>query len=194
MKKTIILSAVCAILFASCTKVDYDAFVGTWGVEKIEYYNIDYAGNPISASLKAYNYDPNSFDNGMHLVFNGDKTGYMRDSAIDTIYDNYNEATQQYETVIYCPDTVLIYPFTCSYDQSDKVLYMNMDYGTSIRTFKMAISGMGKNSFVYENEYRLDCVEKAHMKRVEDIKSTPAVRGEKKRHPYYKSGSLMGNR
>ena len=54
MKKLTLFAtiAVAAILFASCNKIDYKSFVGTWGVEKIEYYNIDYAGNPIAASME----------------------------------------------------------------------------------------------------------------------------------------------
>ena len=53
MKKLTLFAtlAILAVMFASCKKVDYNAFVGTWGVEKIEYYNIDYAGNPIAASF-----------------------------------------------------------------------------------------------------------------------------------------------
>ena len=61
MKKLgiITLCAVCTFLFASCGK-DYKTFVGTWGVEKIEYYNIDYAGNPIAATIVTHNYDPDT--------------------------------------------------------------------------------------------------------------------------------------
>ena len=50
-------------------------FIGTWGVEKIDYYNIDYAGNPIVASIMTYAYDPNDISNGIQLVFREDNTG-----------------------------------------------------------------------------------------------------------------------
>ena len=45
MKKLTYLTmvAIAALMFTSCSKNDYKSFVGTWGVEKIEYYNIDYA-------------------------------------------------------------------------------------------------------------------------------------------------------
>ena len=55
---TMLMVAIMSAAFVSCNK-DYTAFVGTWGVEKIEYYNIDYAGDPIPASYSSF--DPNSF-------------------------------------------------------------------------------------------------------------------------------------
>ena len=136
MKKLTFLTmmAFAALLFTSCNKIDYKFFIGTWGVEKIEYYNIDYAGNPISGSLETYNYDPNSADNGIQLVFREDKTGEMRDSAVDSIGVEYDEETQTYDHYIVCPDTVIVTPFTYSYDQTDGTLYMNMVYEDLLRT------------------------------------------------------------
>lgn len=194
MKKTgiIVLSAICAFLFASCSKIDYTSFVGSWGVEKIEYYNIDYAGHPISSTIETYTYDPNSFDNGIHLVFNGDKTGYMRDSAIDTIYDNYNEATQQYETVIYCPDTVLMTAFSCSYDKGDKSLYMTME--SSPRPYKIKVEELTQTTFVYSNEYMNNVVEKAYLTRVDGVPSRSSSGQKPAKHPHHKLGTLFGNR
>ena len=86
MKKLTLFTALAIIdlLFASCRKNDYSKFVGTWGVERLDYYNIDFAGNPIAASFDTYIYDPNSTDNGIHLIFRENKTGEMRDSAIDS--------------------------------------------------------------------------------------------------------------
>ena len=100
--------ALVALLFTSCGKEDFKSFVGTWGVEKLEYYNIDYAGNPIAASLESYSYDPEDANNSIQLVFREDKTGEMRDGAIDTLWLDYNEETDTYETVIYNPDTILV--------------------------------------------------------------------------------------
>ena len=60
MKKlTLFVMAFVALLFASCNKnkTDYKSFVGTWGVEKIEYFNIDYYGHPISSSIESFNYN-----------------------------------------------------------------------------------------------------------------------------------------
>lgn len=184
--------AIVAMLFASCRKNDYTKFVGSWGVEKIEYYNTDYAGNPIVSSLSTYNYDPNSTDNGIQLVFRDNKTGEMRDSAIDTLWTDWNEDTETYNSYIYCPDTVLVYTFSYSYDKSENSLYMNMDYGTFIRTFKMYIENMTDNSFIYENEYDKDYVERAYLKRISDTPSKSTSR-QATTHPH-KVGSFLGDR
>ena len=68
MKKLTFIAvlAITALFFASCGKKDYEKFIGTWGVEKIEYYNIDYAGDLIPGSMTTYDYDPNSTDNGIN--------------------------------------------------------------------------------------------------------------------------------
>ena len=144
------------------------SLVGTWGVEKVEYYNIDYAGNPISASLSSFEYDPASIDNGIQLIFREDQTGEMRNSAIDTLWADYNEETGMYETVIPCADTVLITPFSCSYNAADAILYMNMEDG---RVFRLTIKSWTDNSFIYECEYCLNYIEKAYLKRIADIQT-----------------------
>ena len=157
MKKlTLFVMAFVALLFASCNKnkTDYKSFVGTWGVEKIEYFNIDYYGHPISSSIESFNYNPNDPDNTIQLVFREDKTGEMRDGAIDTLYLDYNEETQVYETVLY-PD-------------------------------------VEDNSFVYENEYNVNYVEKAYLKRVSNSPSKSSSR-EAVKHPNH-PGSFLGSR
>ena len=71
MKKLhfILVCALTAMLLCSCQKITYKSFVGTWGVEKIDYqsYNTDYAGNPIQASLieSHFVFDPNDTNDGM---------------------------------------------------------------------------------------------------------------------------------
>ena len=188
MKKLTFLTimAMAALLFTSCSKTDYKSFVGTWGVEKIEYYNIDYAGNPIAASLETFTYDPNDTDNGIHLVFKVNKTGEMRDSAIDSL-----EVVRDGDTVyIQCPDTVLVTKFTYSYDKSDKSLYMNMD--NSARPFRLQIQDMTDDSFVYENEYGKDYMEKAYLKRIS--KSTKSASRNVPAHPHNRPGSVFGSR
>ena len=59
MKKLTLMTMVAfaALLFTSCGKADYSQLVGTWGTEKIEYYNIDYWGNPIPGSGDTYVFD-----------------------------------------------------------------------------------------------------------------------------------------
>lgn len=192
MKKlTLFVSlALIGLMFTSCRKDDYKSFIGTWGVEKIEYYNLDYAGNPIVASLATYEYDPNSTDNGIQLIFKGDKTGEMRDSAIDTLnFDNDEDGI--YETFIYCPDTVMVYTFSYSYDKSDHILYMNIDYGDKLRTFKMNIENLTDNSFTYENQYGKDYMERAFLKRIS--KTTKSASRQATTHPHM-PGSFLGGR
>ena len=194
MKKLTLFTAlaIVAMLFASCKKNDYTKFIGTWGVEKLEYYNTDYAGNPIVGSLMTYVYDPNSTDNGIQIIFRENKSGEMRDSAIDTLRTNWNEETETYDSYIYCPDTVMVYKFTYSYDKSETTLYMNIDYGTNMRTFRMYIENMTDNSFTYENEYDKDYMEKAYLKRISNTTSKSTSRQVVK-HPHM-PGSFIGGR
>ena len=184
MKKVTLLTmmAMVAMLFASCSKTDFKSFVGTWGVEKIEYYNIDYAGNPIAASLETFTFDPNDADNGIQLTFRADKTGEMRDSAIDSLLVD--------SVYIYCPDTVVVTKFTYSYDKSDKSMYMNMD--NSARPFRLQIENLTSDSFTYENEYGIDYMEKAYLKRIS--KSTKSASRNMPAHPHKGPGALFGDR
>jgi len=189
--------AMAALMLVSCNKKEetdsYLSFVGTWGVEKIEYYNIDYAGHPIEASMESYTYNPDDPNNTIQLVFRDDKSGEMRDGAIDTLWLDYNEETQTYETVIYNPDTILVYNFTYSYDKSESALYMNMKYTYPYvysRTFMVKVSGLTDNAFAYENEYDIDYVEKAYLKRVGN---TATKSRQATKHPR-KPGSLLGDR
>ena len=192
MKKLtlIVAMAFVAMLFTSC-QPDYDNLVGTWGVEKIEYYNIDYWGNPIEPYTGRYDYDPNSTDNGIQMVFWDDKSGEIRDSAIDSIWF-WNEETQEYDSVIACPDTVVVTRFTCSYDKSDQVIYMNTS--DSPRPYRITVSELTKNTFVYENEYGTDYVEKAYLKRISNKPSKSADRGNSVKHPHRMPGTLFGNK
>ena len=195
MKKIgiITLCAVCAFLFASCSK-DYKSFVGTWGVEKIEYYNIDYAGNPIPATIQTLVYDPEDIDNGIQLVFRENKTGEMRDNDIDTVWI-WNEEIQDYDSYIYNPDTTMEYNFTYSYDKGESMLYMNMNYTypyAYTRVFMMKVSDLTDNSFNYENEYWSDYVERAYLKRLSGTPSKSSSRNKSQR--LHKPGSLLSDR
>lgn len=184
MKKVTLFTmmAMVAMLFTSCSKTDFKSFIGTWGVEKIEYYNIDYAGNPIAASLETFTFDPNDANNGIQLTFRADKTGEMRDSAIDSLLVD--------SVYIQCPDTVLVTKFTYSYDKSDQSLYMNMD--NSARPFRLQIENLTSDSFTYENEYGTDYMEKAYLKRIS--KSTKSTSRNVPAHPHKGPGALFGDR
>ena len=184
MKKVTLLTmmAIAALLFTSCSKTDYKSFVGKWGVEKIEYYNIDYAGNPIAASLETFTFDPNDVDNGIQLIFRADKTVEMRDSAIDSLLVD--------SVYIHCPDTVVVTNFTYSYDKKDQSLYMNMS--NSARPFRLQIENLTSDSFTYENEYGIDYMEKAYLKRIS--KTTKSASRNVPAHPHKGPGALFGDR
>ena len=195
MKKLTLFAtlAIAALMFTSCNKTNYKTFVGTWGVEKIEYYNIDFAGNPIAGSMETHIYDPNDTCNGIHLVFRENKTGEMRDSAIDTVW-LYNEETQEYDSYIYRPDTVMVYTFTYTYDASESSLIMKTRYTYPyeyMRTFMMKVSDITDNSFIYENEYDVNFVERAYLKRVNN--ATSKATRQTPNHPN-KPGSFLGGR
>ena len=198
MKKLTLFAtvAIMAVLFASCNKKDdYKSFVGTWGVEKIEYYNIDYAGNPIAASLESYLYDPEDINNGIQLVFREDKTGEMRDNNIDTVGVNYDPYTGEFESYIYNPDTTIVATFTYSYDKSESTLYLNIKYTYPYEysdIFEMKIEDLGDNSFIYENEYKIHYVERAYLKR---LSGSPTKAAGQKAMPHpRKLGSFLGGR
>ena len=188
--KLIAAFAVMALLLASCGKKnDYKAFVGTWGVEKIEYYNIDYACNPIPATIETYNFNPDNINDGIQLIFREDKSGEMRDKSRDTLYFDFDTVTNTYQTIIVCPDTTLVTKFTYSYDNSQSILYMNMDY---VRTFMMHVYNLESNSFTYENEYGKDYVERAYLKRLSSDKSSKAIEKSKEVRPRKLESFLSG--
>lgn len=173
-------------------------FLGVWGVEKIEYYNTDYVGNPIAASMSTYLYEPNSTDNGIQMYFREDNSGEMRDSAIDELWLDWNEETESYETHIVCPDTVLVKPFTYTYDESENVLYLTLNYDGNVQSYTLKISDLSNELFVYENVYGHDdygngFVEKAYLRRVNiaAMKSTGRIMLP---HPHKKQGSFLGDR
>lgn len=195
MKKLTLLAALAVMMLVSCNKIDYKSFVGTWGVERLEYYNIDYYGHPIAESMNYIDFDLNNPDNGIQLIFREDKTGEMRDSAVDTVWIDWNSDTQQYESYIYNPDTTLVTTFTFTYDKSESALYMNMRYTYPydyMRTFMMKVSDMDDDSFVYENEYDVNYLEKAYLKRISDTPSKSGGRQVLKRP--HMPGALLGGR
>lgn len=170
-----------AIVTIEAPAISDKPFVGIWGVEKIEYYNSDYYGNPILATLQTYEYTLGDSNDGMDLVFREDNTGELRDRSRDTIYDG--------DDIIICPDTTLVTGFTYSYDAQTATLYLNMEY---VHTFRMNIVDLERDSFVYENEYATDYVEKAYLKR---LSYTPdKFTGRKNQHRPSKKGSLLGKK
>ena len=191
MKKITLLTlcAIAAMMFTSCAKLDDKSFIGTWGVEKIEYYNIDYAGNPISASMKTFEMVPGDEQSGIDLIFRENKTGEMRDRSQDTIIKKISDEPEVYDTII-CPDTTLVTKFTYSVDERASILYMNIEY--PVHTYKMNIVSMDKESFIYENEYGTNYVEKAYMKRISDSDKKANSRKSQPIRPYREGSFLSG--
>ena len=163
-------------------------FWGSWGVEKIEYYNIDYAGNPIEASMETFEMIPGDPQSGIDLIFRQNKTGEMRDRSQDTIWTDWNPQTQQYETMIICPDTTLVNTFTYHVDGEDSTLYLNMDYA---HTFKMGIQEITDSTFIYTNEYSVDFIERAYLVRLSDTKKAASKQNAKRPN---KTGAFLGER
>lgn len=196
MKRIILFFFALAMVlgWTSCGKEDYMAFVGTWGVERIDYYNIDFYGQPIEATIRTYYFTPGDFDNGIELVFRDDRTGELRDHSRDTlyipVYDDDNTVIDT--TILPCPDTTLITSFTYSYHKDDATLYMNMEVERPF-TYQMLIELLTKDSFTYINEYDKDYVEKAHLVRISDKSAAKATRSTKSstRQRYW--GSMLSN-
>ena len=89
----------------------------------------------------------------------------------------------------------MVYTFTYSYDEQESALWMKMKYTYPIedlRTFMVKVSDLTDNSFSYENEYNINYVEKAYLKRVSNAPSKTSDR-EAVRHPNHQ-GSFLGSR
>lgn len=187
--KKVKLVAICAIamlILASCGKKD-NPFVGIWGVEKIEYYNIDYAGNPIEASMETYTFPLGDPHDGIDLVFRENKTGEIRDRNIDTLKLDYDTTTHTYQTIIICPDSTFVTVISnYNYDETTSSLYITPEHS---RPYMMKINNLTDNSFVYVNEYDKDYVERAYVKRLSDVKAAPSKQSVK--HPR-KPGAFLG--
>ena len=173
-------------------------FLGVWGVEKIEYYTTDYAGNPIAASMITYLYEPYSTDNGIQMYFREDDSGEIRDSAIEELWLDWNEETESYETHIICPDTVLVKPFTYIYDESGNAMYITLTNDGDVNEHTLKISDLSNEVFVYEdvyghNDYGQSYVEKAYLRRV-NIAATKSTGKSLLPHPHKMHGSILGDR
>ena len=179
----------------------YKTLIGTWGVDKLEYWlcNVDYAGQPIAASFvldTSYDYDVNDPGYGIQLVYNSDKTGEYRDFAIDSMWFKWNETNGRYDvylappkdgfdSVIYCPDTTLVYSFRYLYDAENRDLIMKM---SNQHTLMMTLVELTENSIVSENPFDYDettyteKIEKFYLKRVGDAPKHSA-KAPQRHHP-----------
>ena len=215
MKKNSIIFGLILLTFGmmSCRSGEeqsYKNFIGTWGVERIEYwvYNVDYAGQPIAASFEMdtmYEYDVNDPGYGIQMVYNSDKTGEYRDFAIDSMWFKWNETYQEYDmylappddydSVIYCPDTTLVYTFKYLYDDESHDLVMKM---SNQHTFMMTIAELTDNSLISENVWDYDetthteKMEKFFMKKV-GAAPKQASKGTHPQHPVSRMTQALFN-
>ena len=178
---------------ASCDNSDdYTIFIGTWGVEHIDYYNIDYYGNVIENTVHSYDLTPGDQIDGIDLVFKADRSGKMIDRSRDTLFSKWDSNLEAYLDTLICPDTVIVTTFTYSYHKDDGILYMNMEVLHPF-TYQMQIPSISNERFTYINEYDDDYVEKATLVRISnDTRSNPSRRGLKPSRPRYK-GSLLSD-
>lgn len=192
MKKLTLFTAIMALVvaLASCKKYDASSFIGIWGVDRIDYYNIDYAGNPIEYTTVTFDFTPGDMENGIDLVFRADQTGEMLDRSRDTLFLPVMEAdtVHHYDTIL-CPDTTLVTRFTFSYDTDENWLYMNIQ-DTKPYTYHMSVKFTDADNFVYENQYNSHTVEKAWM-----VRYSKETRGAKSSSHYMPrhEGSLLSN-
>lgn len=185
----LLVLAIMALGFTSCgDSTDYMVFVGTWGLDRLQYYNIDYAGNYIAGTEIEYDFTPGDPDNGIDLIFRNDKTGEMRDRSRDFIF-LYDSSTGEVVDTIICPDTTIVTQFTYNYHKGEP-LYMNME--TAI-IFKMQIEELGNDNFTYLNQYDPVTVEKAWMVRLNDHANKDRSSFTKPVNRVGRPGSLMSN-
>ena len=88
----------------------------------------------------------------------------------------------------------MVYTFTYTYDASESSLIMKTRYTYPyeyMRTFMMKVSDMTDNSFIYENEYDVNYVERAYLKRVNN--ATSKATRQTPKHPN-KRGAFLGGR
>lgn len=170
MKKLTLIASLIAVVFClvSCKSDPIEKFIGKWGVERIEYYNIDYAGNPIPSTIDVHEFPLNDAYDGIDLVFESNKTGNMYRRDIDTFFVQISVSPEAFDTIIN-PDSTWVIPFVYSYDDDASVLYMTMQ--DDMRTFMLKINSYTDNAFSYINEYNLNIVEKAFLKRLNNSKN-----------------------
>jgi len=188
MKKLTILVATMALLFGSisCGKKEANLLIGTWGVEAIEYYNIDYYGQPIANTIVRYEYPIGDPTAGIDLVFKNSNRGEWHDRDIDTFFVEVSTHPLVYDTIIN-PDTVQVTTFTYFYDEESSAVFLKT---SDARSFMLEVEELNSTTFSYINEWGENSVEHAIMRRISDSKSTS--RSNDKRVPRIaRPGSLL---
>ena len=193
MKKVTFIVCALAMIFglASCqpdSKHTYADFVGLWGVERIEYFNIDYAGDPIPSTVEVQDFTLGDPDDGIDILFTDKKSGEMRRRDIDTFYVKVSTNPVVYDTIIN-PDTTVVISFKYTFDEEESLLVMKMEDDMS--TFMMIISDFTNDSFVYFNEYKPNAVEKAYLRRLSSSEERSKRSAGKPTYRIRKPGSFL---
>lgn len=164
----IIATVALAIGMLSCGKSKQSLLVGTWGVERIEYYNIDYYGQPIESTIHCWEYTPGDIDNGIELVFKDNKKGEWRDHDVDTILVEVSVNPLSYDTII-APDTTIYTSFTYIYDEDIPAIFVNT---ANAETYMLHVQLLDESTLIYTNEYELNYEERAVLKRLDGNRSS----------------------
>lgn len=193
MKKLFLIVTVIALIAGSmsCKKSTMSLLEGIWGLERIEYYNIDYYGHPIGNTIELFEYTPGDVDNGIDLVFSSNKKGEWRDRDVDTLFIKISNNPLTYDTII-CPDTTIVTHFTYSYDEDQSALFLKT---SDAETFMLTIETLNENTFIYTNEYKLNTVERAVLKRLDNgskdrSSRKPSVKVPRKEGSFFRHTSL----
>lgn len=165
MKKLffILIAMVMAAGMMSCGKSVESKLVGTWGLERIEYYITDYYGDPIENTMQVYTFTPGDMDNGIDMVFYDNKKGEWRDRDMDTFYIKISTNPVVYDTIVN-PDTTVVRTFSYSYDEDFGALYVKT---SDAETFMLDIESLTDDTFIYTNEYNVHEVERAVLRRID---------------------------
>lgn len=127
------------VVTVSVAQMSVNDFLGVWGLELLEYYKVDYAGNMVLESSSLY--DPFDVDHGVQMVFWENHTGQKLDKT----------------------NSLTVKAYTYNVDPVHSILKVNCDDGQS---FDLEIKEYSNASFTYENYYQQRQMERAVLKRL----------------------------
>ncbi len=166
MKRLFLFVLLASLLsFVSCEK-DSSILVGYWGVERIDFYDVDNSGTMIGSSLETYTFTPGAAD-GIEVTFYADGTGYILNKSNSTVTNQH---------------------FSYDYDESDGSLYIVRDDGSS---YIMAVETLNETKLVYINQYEDYHVEKDYF-----VRTGKGTKASWRQHPLlpFKPGSFLSGR
>lgn len=167
MKKTLSFFLLIGTLaLTSCIDTGNSLLIGAWGVERIEYYTCDIAGNPIPSTMEAYEFSPGASD-GITMTFRANNTGQLEDRSTDF---------------------PVVTSFTYRYDAREQMVFMNK----GSESFVLYVEELGANTFSYLNEYENHKIERTFLKRLDGVRNHTGRRVQ--RLPVHPGSLLSGER